>query len=136
MASGQRVSRVLLALIAGLIVGIVAGASGNQWALTALRIIAPLGTLWINAIRMTVVPLVVALLFTSIVGTEKPSEIGREAVVSFVTFLGILLFAAGGASLLGPHLFDYTRAPPASSPAPPARAPTAAQPRQVRRGHR
>src|SRR5258708_1600619 len=135
MASGQRVSRVLLALIAGLIVGIVAGASGNQWALTALRIIAPLGTLWINAIRMTVVPLVVALLFTSIVGTEKPSEIGREAVVSFVTFLGILLFAAGVAWLLAPHLIDDMRVTPETSAALRASASTAASATKLQLDH-
>src|SRR5258708_37991668 len=106
MASGRRVSRVLLALIAGLIVGIVVGASGSHWALTALRVIAPLGTLWINAIRMTVVPLGVALLFTSIVGTERPSAIGRAAGVSFVTLACILFFAAAAAWLLPPDLLD------------------------------
>src|SRR5258708_13974931 len=127
MASGRRVSRVLLALIAGLIVGIVAGATGSQWALAALNVIAPLGTLWINAIRMTVVPLVVALLFTSIVGTERPSEIGREAVVSFVTFVGILLFAAGGASRLAAPPPHHTRVTPEPSAALPARTPPAAR---------
>src|SRR5260370_37167250 len=104
MASGRRVTRVLWALIAGLSVGIVVGASGSHWALTALRVIAPLGTLWINAIRLTVVPLVVALLFTSIVGTEGPSRIGREAAVSAATFPVLLLFAAGGGWLPTPDL--------------------------------
>ena len=106
MPSGQRVSRVLLALIAGLVVGVIVGATGSKLALSALHLIAPLGTLWINAVRMTVVPLVVALLFTSIVGTDRTSEIGREAVVTFVTFVGILLLAAGIAWLLAPHLID------------------------------
>src|SRR5450759_3731983 len=117
MPSRRRVSRVLLALIAGLVVGIIAGATGSQWALTALHVIAPLGTLWINAIRMTVVPLVIALLFTSIVGTERTSEIGREAVVSFATFAGILFLAAGIAWLLAPHLIDDMRVTPETSAA-------------------
>src|SRR5258708_15072151 len=131
MASGRRVSRVLLALIAGLIVGIAGGARGRDWALTALGVIATLGTLWINAIRMTVVPLVVALLFTSIVGTERPSEIGREAVVSFVTFVCILLFAAGVAWLLAPHLIDDMRVTPETSAALRASASTAASATRV-----
>jgi Na+/H+-dicarboxylate symporter len=117
MPSRHRVSRVLLALIAGLVVGIIAGATGSQWALTALHVIAPLGTLWINAIRMTVVPLVIALLFTSIVGTDRTSEIGREAVVAFATFAGSLFLAAGIAWLLAPHLIDDMRVTPETSAA-------------------
>lgn len=117
MKSGQRVSRVLLALVAGLVVGIIAGATGSTWALKALHFIAPLGTLWINAIRMTVVPLVIALLFTSIVGTDRTSVIGREAIASFVTFLGILFFAAGVAWLLAPLLIEDLRVTPETSAA-------------------
>jgi len=131
----RRVSRVLLALIAGLIVGVVAGATGSQWALTALHVIAPLGTLWINAIRMTVVPLVIALLFTSIVGTDKTSEIGREAVVSTVTFVGILLFAAGVAWLLAPHLIEDMRVTPETSAALRASASTAASATRLQLDH-
>src|SRR2546430_17708446 len=117
MASGRRVSRVLLGLIAGLIVGIVAGATGSHWAQSALHIIAPLGTLWINAVRMTVVPLVVALLFTSIVGTNRTSEIARETVVALATFVGILFLAAGFAWLLAPHIIDDFHVTPETSTA-------------------
>lgn len=117
MQPRQRVSRVLLALVAGLVVGMVVGATHYGPALWWLRLIAPLGSLWINAIRMTVVPLVIALLFTSIVGTEKTGVIGREAVVSFITFLGILFLAAGIAWLLAPHLMDDLRVTPETSAA-------------------
>jgi len=117
MKSGRRVSRVLLALLAGLTVGIIVGATGNQRALSALHMLAPLGTLWINAVRMTVVPLVIALLFTSIVGSERTSAIGREAVVSFVTFAGLLFLAAGIAWLLAPKLIEDLRVTPETSAA-------------------
>ena len=117
MKSGQRVSRVLLALIAGLVVGMVVGGTGSHWALTALRVIAPLGTLWVSALRMTVVPLVIALLFTSIVGSGRSSEIGREAIVWFGVCIGILLLAAGLAWMLGPHLIDDMRVTPEASAA-------------------
>ena len=116
MPSGQRVSRVLLALLAGLAVGIIVGVTGALGA-EAAHAIAPLGTLWINAIRMTVVPLVVALLFTSVVGTDRTSEIGRETVVAFATFVGILFLAAGIAWLLAPGLIDDMRVTPETSAA-------------------
>ena len=52
----QRVSRVLLALLAGLAVGMIVGSTRNAFALSVVHGIAPIGTLWINAVRMTVVP--------------------------------------------------------------------------------
>jgi proton glutamate symport protein len=117
MPAGQRVSRVLLALLAGLVVGIVAGAYQNQTALDALSAIAPIGTLWINAVRMTVVPLVIALLFTSLVGTERTSVIGRETAGGAATFVGLLLFAAFVAWLLAPGLIEDIAVTPETSAA-------------------
>jgi proton glutamate symport protein len=117
MVSGQRVSRVLLALLAGLGVGIAVGWTHNAWALSALHAIAPLGTLWINAVRMTVVPLVVALVFTSIAGADRTRVIGREALISAAAFIGILLFAAGVAWLLAPSLIDDMHVTPETSAA-------------------
>src|SRR4051812_1669862 len=117
MASGQRVSRVLLALVAGLVVGIIVGATGSAPGFRLLHIIAPIGTLWINTVRMTVVPLVIALLFTSIVGTERTSVIGREAVVALATFVAILALSAIIAWLLAPHLIDDMRVTPETSAA-------------------
>src|SRR4051812_14982605 len=128
----QRVSRVLLALVAGLVVGIIVGTTHNSWALGFLHLIAPLGALWISAIRMTVVPLVVALLFTSIVGTDQTRVIGKEAALSFVSFVAILFLAAGLAWLLAPPLMDdLSVTPPTSAALPSAatRAAAAAPPR-------
>jgi proton glutamate symport protein len=117
MVSGQRVSRVLLALLAGLVVGTAVGWMGNALLLSIVRGVAPIGTLWINAVRMTVVPLVVALLFTSIAGAPRTGVIGREAIASVATFAGILLFAAAIAWLLGPAVIDDMRVTPETSAA-------------------
>jgi len=46
------------------------------------------------------------------VGTDTTSEIVREAIVSFVAFVGILPFAAGIGWLLAPHLIDDVRVTP------------------------
>jgi proton glutamate symport protein len=106
MVPGQRVSRVLLALLAGLAVGMIVGSTRSPFALSLVHGIAPIGTLWINGVRMTVVPLVVAMLFTSIAGAERTAKIGREALASIGVFGGLLLLAAGVAWLLGPSLID------------------------------
>lgn len=117
MPSGQRVSRVLLALLAGLAVGIIAGAFQYKGLLAALNAIAPIGSLWINAVRMTVVPLVVALLFTSIVASERPNVIGREALVAAIAFVCLLFFAALITWLLAPGLIRDIKVTPETSSA-------------------
>ena len=55
-------TRVLIALVVGLGLGLLVSSSGNTALINAARWIEPLGTLFINAIRMTVIPLVVGSL--------------------------------------------------------------------------
>ena len=57
-------TRVLLALGIGLGGGAAVAATGNPDLLRAVDTVAPIGTLWVNAIRMTIIPLVVSLLIT------------------------------------------------------------------------
>jgi proton glutamate symport protein len=56
--------QVAIALVAGFVAGIVL--RGTE----ILRFIEPLGTVWINAIRMPVLPLIVMMLIASIAGSE------------------------------------------------------------------
>jgi len=52
--------------------------------------VEPIGTLWVNALRMTVVPLVVSLLVATIASREGAamfSRLGRRAIVTFIIFL-------------------------------------------------
>jgi len=51
-------TQVLLGLGLGLAGGIAIAATHNPSLLSAADAIAPVGTLWVNAIRMTVIPLV------------------------------------------------------------------------------
>jgi proton glutamate symport protein len=80
-------TRVLVALIAAIILGIIIGAMGNTQLLTAADALAPLGTLWVNAIRMTVIPLVVSLLITGVASASDIKAIGRLGGRTLVTFL-------------------------------------------------
>ena len=62
----QESTRVLVALGAGLVGGAAVAASGDAHLLHAAAAITPVGVLWVNAIRMTVIPLVVSLLITGV----------------------------------------------------------------------
>jgi proton glutamate symport protein len=80
-------TRVLVALIAAILLGISIGAIGSVPLLNAADAIAPLGTLWVNAIRMTVIPLVVSLLITGVASASDIKAIGRIGGRTLVTFL-------------------------------------------------
>ena len=70
-------TRVLVALGSALLGGALIAASGNDTLLRAADAIVPIGTLWINAIRMTVILLVVSLLVTGVAGAADLRTIGR-----------------------------------------------------------
>jgi Na+/H+-dicarboxylate symporter len=85
---------VLAALVAGFVFGSIAAATGSPATLRIVGFIEPLGTLWVNAIRMTVVPLVVSVLITGVVTGIGSRSLGRVGVRALVTF-AILLIVAG-----------------------------------------
>ncbi|HEY2030676.1 MAG TPA: cation:dicarboxylase symporter family transporter [Myxococcales bacterium] len=78
--------RVLLALALAVAIGISIALSGNPVALRAADLVAPIGTLWVNAIRMTVIPLIVALLVTGVSSTAATAlgRIGARTIAAFV----------------------------------------------------
>ena len=64
-------------LVLGLLVGLGAAATGNEWLLAIAEGSAPFGTLFMNAIRMVVIPLIVTVIFTSIARLGDPRKLGR-----------------------------------------------------------
>ena len=68
--------RVAVALVLGLLVAFASAAAPEAWRLVAVRLLEPVGTLWVNAIRMIVLPLVVALL---VVGIASAPDTRRSA---------------------------------------------------------
>lgn len=64
-------------LILGLIVGLSAAATGNDWLHTIANGSAPFGTVFMNAIRMIVIPLIITVIFTSIARLGDPRKLGR-----------------------------------------------------------
>jgi len=86
----KETTRVLVALVAALICGIAIAASQNASLLRAVDFIVPVGTLWVNAIRMTVIPLVVSLLITGVASADDLRSIARIGGRSLVTFVALL----------------------------------------------
>ena len=83
-------TRVLVALGTAMAGGALIGASGNQTLIRGADALAPIGTMWVSAIRMTVIPLVVSLLITGVASATDVSAIGRIGRRTLVVF-GLLL---------------------------------------------
>jgi len=99
-------ARVLLALIAGLALGVAAAATGSRPLLAIATGVEPVGTLWTNAVRMTVIPLVVALIVTGVAATADPRRLGRLGVRALPLFVGLLLASGMFALLIAPLSLD------------------------------
>ena len=69
----------LAALVAGLIAGMLSGGLSESSRSGALGVASFVGTLWLNALEMTVIPLVVALLVVGIAKSAEAAQAGRIA---------------------------------------------------------
>jgi Na+/H+-dicarboxylate symporter len=103
-------ARVLTALVAGLAIGVAVSWSQQPALLSAVSAVEPIGALWVNAIRMTVVPLVVSLLITGIASGSARSvgRIGGRALLLFAVLIAgtALLTAVAAPALLSLASFD------------------------------
>jgi proton glutamate symport protein len=95
-------ARILIALVAGLSLGVALAAWIPGRALSAADNVQPVGTIWLHALQMTIVPLVVSLLITGIAATAERARAGKLAGRAFVTFIVLLWIssALGGALTL------------------------------------
>jgi Na+/H+-dicarboxylate symporter len=118
---------VLIGLGAGLLGGILIAVSHSTAWLTAADGVAPVGTLWVNAIRMTVIPLVVSLLVTGVASASDVSAIGRLGGRTLLVFIGML--AAATIVMIPLAVAVFSSLPPlaAARPALPPGATEAAQ---------
>ena len=120
-------SRVLIALVAGLLIGAAASASGNTTLLRGVDVLGPLGTLWINAIRMTVLPLVISLVITAVASAAETRSIGRIGGRTLLAFFGLLAGTAALVVPVVPQVFKLLPRDPNQAPPLPPGAAEAAQ---------
>ena len=99
----SQATRIFVALILALAIGVIAAALAPERALVAADWVQPIGTMWLHALQMTIVPLVVSLLITGIAATAEAARASTLATRAFITFIILLWIssALGGAIALG-----------------------------------
>ena len=108
-------TRILLALVLGLVIGIAGSSVSPDLAKTAADLADPIGALWLNGLRMTIVPLVVALLVTGIAQTAEAARAGRIAGLSLAWILTIMSLSAVMGAVLMPLFLSLVPMPVASA---------------------
>lgn len=124
-------TRVLVGLATGALIGLLLAGWNESVALQVANVAQPIGKLWLNALQMTVVPLVLALVVVGVntaTDAAASGRIARRAIVVFIVVLtGGALFAALAAPLvfsLFPHnpalvtALDHASMPAAAQAAP------------------
>ncbi len=107
--------RVLGALFIGLLVGAIAAGQGDGWRDPAVQVAGAIGGLWLDALKMTVIPLIVALLVTGIVGGAEAARQGGVAGRSMAWFAVLLTASAIFGALVMPVLIGLFPLPQAAA---------------------
>jgi Na+/H+-dicarboxylate symporter len=98
--------RTLLGLVAGLAIGVAISATSSSGPRAFATAIEPIGTVWVNAIRMTVIPLVVSLLIATIAEERDFRAVGRLGGRAVALYAVILSTVALLTFLAAPPLFS------------------------------
>jgi proton glutamate symport protein len=98
--------RILTALFGGLAIGIVLARWQPGWAAAGTSVAEPLGTMWLNALRMTIVPLVVALLVTGVAATARAARASRLAGRAIAIFIVCLWISSSLGAIVTLTLLD------------------------------
>ncbi|KGB54859.1 dicarboxylate/amino acid:cation symporter [Sphingopyxis sp. SE2] len=84
---------ILSALVAGMLLGIGVEMVSVEWGTASLPYVEWIGLLWLNALKMTIIPLIVALLVTGITATADAARAGKLAGRAVAIFVGANLVA-------------------------------------------
>ena len=109
----SQTTRVLTGLIAGIVIGILLAWGDATLAHTVAGIVEPFGKLWLNALQMTVVPLVFSLVVVGINQAADAAQSGRVARRALISFVVLLTAAASMAALLAPLALSMLQPDPA-----------------------
>jgi Na+/H+-dicarboxylate symporter len=84
----------LAALLAGLVLGAVLQAWGTPELVAAGKALAPIGTLWLAVLKMTLVPLIFCLVASGVASRAAKDSGGRLVGLAFLLFAGLLVLSA------------------------------------------
>ena len=96
---------VLLSLVAGIAGGALLAAYGSSTVRDSADLFNVIGTLWINAIRMTVIPLVATLTIAAVAQAGDTKQLGRLGISAIGVFCAMLLASGAFAAVLAPLSF-------------------------------
>ncbi len=99
-------ARILAGLIAGAATGLLLAWYDPALGARAADIAQPVGRLWLNALQMTVVPLVLALVIVGIGAASDAAASGRTARRALAVFAVLLSAGAALMALLAPRLLS------------------------------
>ena len=99
----KKLQPALLALALGFGGGMLVHASGATGS-GFERVLDPIGALWMNALRMTVIPLVLANLVLGISGGRRPAAVGRLGSLALALFVGLLAIAGAATVAVVPSI--------------------------------
>ncbi len=123
--------RKALIIFAALLFGLLAGLAVTTSASGIITGADFIGTLWLNALRMTIIPLVVSLLIVGVVQTAAMARAGRMTARAIIMMIIILWCSAAMAALLTPALLTAFPLPEAARAALQAGLSVAEKPGQV-----
>jgi Na+/H+-dicarboxylate symporter len=105
---------VLLALTAGILAGLGLSIAPGNVSSVALAIVEPIGALFVNAIRMTVIPLVIASLVVGVANSGGGGIVARVGGRGLIIFLLMLVASGAVGALVGPPILSRLVLDPAA----------------------
>jgi Na+/H+-dicarboxylate symporter len=100
-------TRVLVGLAAGFAAGLAI--AGSSWAAPIVSVVSPVGTIFVNLIRMTALPLVASLLVASVGAIGASRALGRTGVRALVMALGLIAIAAVASAIVAVPVLERVR---------------------------
>jgi proton glutamate symport protein len=98
--------KVLVALILGLGIGLGVAQADASAAGSIANALQPIGTLWVSAIRMAIIPLVVSSLLLGVGGAPDAKTVGVLGVRGLVLFIVLLTLAGVFCLLIAPPVLS------------------------------
>lgn len=99
-------ARVLIALVAGAVAGLLLSRTDPGLGARVADMVQPVGRLWLNALQMTVVPLVAALVILGVNSAADAAASGRTARRAMAVFAVLLIASGAFTAFMAPGLLS------------------------------
>jgi Na+/H+-dicarboxylate symporter len=101
----------LLALVSGAALGLIGHRFEVEWLFRASTTLSPLGSIWVNALQMAVLPLLITQLLSTLVRVDPDASIGRIGRGALLLFLSFLTVAGVVAAIAATQVMAWLPPP-------------------------